>query len=72
MRQGLWVGALLLATVAAWGWNERERAPADLPPEAVATLARIEAGGPFAYRQDGNQICICQVCCDMGSPVRIG
>ena len=54
MRQGLWVGALLLATVAAWGWNERERAPADLPPEAVATLARIEAGGPFAYRQDGN------------------
>jgi ribonuclease T1 len=26
---------------------------ADLPPEAAATLALIEAGGPFPYRQDG-------------------
>jgi ribonuclease T1 len=24
-----------------------------LPPEARATLQRIEAGGPFPYRQDG-------------------
>jgi ribonuclease T1 len=26
---------------------------ADLPPEAKTTLARIEAGGPFPYSQDG-------------------
>jgi ribonuclease T1 len=26
---------------------------ADLPPEAAATVALIEAGGPFPYRQDG-------------------
>jgi ribonuclease T1 len=26
---------------------------ADLPPEAAATLALIDAGGPFPYRQDG-------------------
>jgi ribonuclease T1 len=26
---------------------------ADLPPEAVATLLLIAAGGPFPYRQDG-------------------
>ena len=25
----------------------------DLPPEAAATVALIEAGGPFPYRQDG-------------------
>jgi guanyl-specific ribonuclease Sa len=27
--------------------------PGFLPPEAVATLRRVEAGGPFAHRQDG-------------------
>lgn len=27
--------------------------PGFLPPEARDTLARIEAGGPFAHRQDG-------------------
>jgi len=26
---------------------------ADLPPEAAATLALIDAGGPFPYAQDG-------------------
>lgn len=26
---------------------------ADLPPEAAATIALIDAGGPFPYRQDG-------------------
>jgi ribonuclease T1 len=26
---------------------------ADLPPEAAETLALIDAGGPFPYRQDG-------------------
>ena len=41
------VAALLaLVCLAAWGF-------ADLPPEARETLARIEAGGPFPYRQDG-------------------
>lgn len=29
------------------------RWPADLPAEARDTLALIEAGGPFPYRQDG-------------------
>ncbi|MFL6075615.1 MAG: ribonuclease domain-containing protein [Mycobacteriales bacterium] len=28
-------------------------AAAALPPQARATLARIDAGGPFPYRQDG-------------------
>ena len=27
--------------------------PGFLPPEAIATLQHIEAGGPFAHRQDG-------------------
>jgi guanyl-specific ribonuclease Sa len=31
----------------------RPRADAWLPPEAVDTLALIEAGGPFPYRRDG-------------------
>ena len=37
---------LALAFSFAWGF-------ADLPPEAQETLSRIEAGGPFPYRQDG-------------------
>lgn len=60
MRRGLWIGALLLAGAAAWGLGERtERADtgapvqAALPAEAVETLSRIRAGGPFEYRQDG-------------------
>lgn len=41
------VAALLaLVCLAAWGFS-------GLPPEAQETLARIEAGGPFPYRQDG-------------------
>jgi ribonuclease T1 len=28
-------------------------ARSELPPEALDTLARIEAGGPFPFRQDG-------------------
>lgn len=31
----------------------RERYPAFLPPEAVATLETIERGGPFPYDRDG-------------------
>ena len=30
------------------------RSHADLPPEAVATLALIRDGGPFPYRKDGS------------------
>jgi guanyl-specific ribonuclease Sa len=30
------------------------RRPSGLPDEAVETLARIRAGGPFEYRQDGS------------------
>jgi ribonuclease T1 len=37
---------LALVCLAAWGFP-------DLPPEARETLARIEAGGPFPYKQDG-------------------
>ena len=56
MRRGLWIGALLLAGAAAWGLGERApdgEASANLPTEAVETLARIHAGGPFEHRQDG-------------------
>ena len=40
--------AALLAFVCLSAW-----AFADLPPEARDTLTRIEAGGPFPYKQDG-------------------
>jgi ribonuclease T1 len=46
LRQAL---AALVAAVlcfAAWGFST-------LPPEAQETIARIEAGGPFPYKQDG-------------------
>lgn len=33
--------------------GDAARWPAFLPPEAQDTLALIEAGGPFPYRQDG-------------------
>lgn len=33
--------------------GDADRWPAFLPPEALDTLALIEAGGPFPYRQDG-------------------
>jgi guanyl-specific ribonuclease Sa len=33
--------------------SEADRWPAFLPAEAVQTLQRIEAGGPFEHRQDG-------------------
>lgn len=34
-------------------YSDADRWPAFLPAEAVATLQRIEAGGPFDHRQDG-------------------
>ena len=45
MRALVALGLALVFSVA-WGF-------ADLPPEAQETLARIEAGGPFPYKQDG-------------------
>ena len=32
----------------------RDRVPAFLPPEAGATIALIQRGGPFPHRQDGS------------------
>jgi ribonuclease T1 len=48
--------ALLLATSAACGAGAgtEEIARSALPPEARATLASIERGGPFPYRKDGS------------------
>ena len=34
--------------------DTRQRYPAFLPPEAVATLEAIERGGPFRYDRDGS------------------
>ena len=65
MRRGMIVLALL-AMMVAWAVADRgtsQRAtpgvetaywPSFLPPEAHDTLRRIEAGGPFAHRQDGS------------------
>lgn len=44
--------ALALLACAAVLASPAEVAVADLPPEARETLALIEAGGPFPYRQD--------------------
>lgn len=57
MRGGT-IAALLLAAALAWGWSQQapdtaDRWPGFLPAEAIDTLGRIEAGGPFEYRQDG-------------------
>jgi guanyl-specific ribonuclease Sa len=54
MRRGVIVLALL-AMALAWAVADRgTEQPAFLPPEARETLRRIEAGGPFAHRQDGS------------------
>ncbi len=58
MRRGMIVVALL-AMALAWAVADRGSRsshdwPAFLPPEAHETLGRIEAGGPFAHRQDGS------------------
>jgi ribonuclease T1 len=46
---------LLAALVLSWSLLAfaSEIPVAELPPEARATLALIEAGGPFPYPQDG-------------------
>ncbi len=68
MRRPGWI-VVLLAALVFWAWQQERasarrdggadapatsaRWPAFLPPEAHDTLALIEAGGPFPYRQDG-------------------
>ena len=60
----VWLAALLLVAGACLGGasSDSSRPPAhglsivvlaDLPPEAAATAALIQAGGPFPFRQDG-------------------
>jgi ribonuclease T1 len=50
---------LCLLTLGLWGglaWSGetiRLIEAAQLPPEALQTLRRIESGGPFPYRRDG-------------------
>jgi len=59
MVPGRWlrraVIALLLTALAACGAasGPDEIARSALPPEARATLERIDRGGPFPYRKDG-------------------
>ena len=68
LRLGAFIArAVLLTSFAADWWQSRhasgepepvtasaaQRLPGFLPPEAVATLERIERGGPHPYRQDG-------------------
>ncbi len=51
--------AIVLLVLATGGALARGPAPlkyidlAALPPEAITTLARIRAGGPFPYSRDG-------------------
>jgi ribonuclease T1 len=48
--------ALLLASWLPLAWAgeaTKDVAAAQLPKEAKETLARIRAGGPFRYKQDG-------------------
>ena len=42
-----------METPADRGFRRSQDWPGFLPPEARETLRRIEAGGPFPYRQDG-------------------
>ncbi|WP_332671523.1 ribonuclease domain-containing protein [Aromatoleum sp.] len=46
--------AFALASLPGCGRDASPRSgTADLPPEAIATLERIQAGGPFLFRKDG-------------------
>lgn len=47
-----WWAAALVCCSAALGFGTEQNASL-LPPEARETLARIKAGGPFPYPQDG-------------------
>jgi ribonuclease T1 len=56
-RYAVWLAVLLLASWAltASGYSPlSEVRLSDLPPEAAATVALIERGGPFPYRKDGS------------------
>lgn len=52
MRLAPWLVALVAAG-SAFAWQAAEIAVSALPPQARATLARIAAGGPFAFEKDG-------------------
>ena len=43
----------LVACAPPAGSDSRLPSHADLPPEAIETLALIQRGGPFPYRKDG-------------------
>ncbi len=52
-----WLPRALLAALACLVFGTaaaQDVSLAQLPPEAGQTIARIEAGGPFAYPQDGS------------------
>lgn len=52
---GSWLLALLFALLTALAACAPPAGPGDgLPPEAHATLALIQSGGPFPYRKDGS------------------
>ena len=51
MRRGLWIGALLLGSVAAWGWSERTQ-HADAATTAAATAHEVVRPGRDAGRAD--------------------
>lgn len=51
--RGLLIALLMVAASGCSDARDANRALAGLPPEAVATLALIERGGPYPYRQDG-------------------
>ncbi|MBC9073669.1 ribonuclease [Thauera sp. CAU 1555] len=52
---GSWLLALLFALATALAACAPPAGPGDgLPPEAHATLALIQSGGPFPYRKDGS------------------
>ena len=49
MRRGLWIGALLLGSVAAWGWSERAQ-HSDAAAGAPATAHEVVRPGRDAGR----------------------
>lgn len=51
--RGLMIALLMVVASGCSDALDASRALAGLPPEAVATLALIERGGPYPYRQDG-------------------
>lgn len=54
LRLVLFLAVALTALPGCGRENGPDAASASLPPEAIATLALIERGGPFPYRKDGS------------------